>query len=149
MRTARTPLDNDAPLARVWQIVADLSRYHEWNPFIVGVDNIPDELVVDHPFRLRVRWHNGRETTSAERFTDITPPADDHARLEYRFDGLLHRTGLVRAVRSQTLQQAPGGPTRYATAEHFTGLLVRFIPLAAVQDGFERHARALKARAEQ
>ena len=49
----------------------------------------------------------------------------------------------------QTLEERAGGVTLYRSDETFRGLLASSVPLADVQDGFERHARALKARAEE
>ncbi len=48
----------------------------------------------------------------------------------------------------QTLEQQADGSTVYHTEEHFRGALAFLLPLRAVEDGFRRHAAALKAHAE-
>jgi len=147
--TAEATIDIDAPPEHVWAVMTDFSRYHEWNPFIVGVEQA-GPLALDARMRLRVRWHDGTTASSGEQITELDPPAGDRPGcLAYRFTGPLPTFGLVRATRVQRVEPLPAGRTRYFTRERFTGLLVRALPLAKVQDGFDRHARALKARAEQ
>lgn len=41
----------DAPASVVWQVLLDLPRYHEWNPFTVKVES---SLAVGDPVRLYV-----------------------------------------------------------------------------------------------
>lgn len=53
-----------------------------------------------------------------------------------------------RGTRWQRLSQVDGGPTRYETVEEFSGPLVPLAGPARVAEGFGRHARALKERAE-
>lgn len=146
---AEATIDIDAPPRRVWDVMLDFSRYHEWNPFIV-------EAVVAGPprvgaaLRLRVRWHDGGGARSGERITELVAPEDGRAgRLVYCFTGLLPALGLVRAERVQQIDALADGRTRYATREEFRGLLTAGLPLARVRDGFTRHAEALKRRAEQ
>lgn len=144
-------IEIDAPLDEVWAVMTDLAAYAEWNPFIYGVDGVPAALDVGARFVLRVRWSDGKTVRSREHVVAVEPPAGAAPRralLAYRFGGPLPALYLVRATRHQWLEQDPGGPTRYRTREVFHGLLSRFVPFAPVRDGFERHARALKQRAE-
>ncbi|MDC0716344.1 SRPBCC domain-containing protein [Nannocystis bainbridge] len=145
---AEATIDIEASPACVWAVMLDLPRYHEWNPFIVGVEH-SGPAALDAALRLRVRWNDGTGASSGERITELTAPDGERpGRLAYRFTGLLPTLGLVRATRIQQITPLPGGHTRYFTREEFAGLLTRFLPLAKVRDGFDRHARALKARAE-
>jgi hypothetical protein len=136
-----------APLERVWAIMTDLPGYARWNPFIVevGCDAAP-ALGVE--LTLHVAFASGSRVKSRERFTVIEPPANGRARLDYVFCGPLSTLGLVRAVRTQTLEALPDGSTRYATREPLTGLLSFAVPIAGIRDGFARHAAALKAACE-
>ena len=68
--------------------------------------------------------------------------------LAYRYEGLPAKLRLVQGVRDQRLTQAVSGPTVYDTVERFSGPLVRLAGPARVEDGFRRHAQALKERAE-
>jgi hypothetical protein len=149
-RSAEATASIAAPLEVVWAVMLDLDRYPDWNPFVVQVDGpagrpaaVGDELV------LHVRWAGGRGVTTRERITRLEPPgAARRATLEYDFGGPLATLGLVRGRRLQEVEQGPAGSTRYRTAERLRGLLAFAAPIGRVQDGFERHAAALKARAE-
>ena len=139
----------EAPPEVVWGVMLDLDAYPAWNPFVVRVDGpegrpaaVGDELV------LHVRWATGRGVTTRERITRLEPPATGRATLEYDFGGLLAALGLVRGRRLQEVEEASPGTSRYRTAERLHGLLAFAAPIGRVQDGFERHAAALKARAE-
>ena len=99
-------------------------------------------------FTLQVRFGGGRAVASRERVTAIEAPVDGRARLEYEFYGRLHRLGLVRGRRQQRLTPAPGQSTVYSTEETFRGPLRFLLPMRAVQEGFRRHAMALKREAE-
>ena len=146
---AETSIEIHAPERVVWSVMLDLARYREWNPFIVDVA-APETVAVGSRLRLSVRWSDGGTASSGEIVTKLDAPTDGNrqALLEYRFTGWLARLALVRATRSQTLERTAQGGTRYHTREQFGGLLAGAIPLKKVQDGFERHAQALKARAE-
>ena len=146
-------IDINAPIDIVWSVMLDLRRYHEWNPFIVDVENAPDSPHAGSRFCLKVRWANGKTVRSWETLSQLSPPAttDDtrySALLAYGYSSWLARTGIVIATRNQFLTQEQGQPTNYRTEESFHGLLARFVPLQNVQDGFQRHALALKQRAE-
>ena len=90
---------------------------------------------------------------SPERIVAIEPPHTvdgvRRATLAYVYEGLPAKLGLVRGTRYQELSQSPGGPTRYETVEEFSGPLVPLAGPQRVEDGFRRHAAALKERCEQ
>jgi len=130
----------------------DLDSYADWNPFIYRVDRVAG--LTDRPaevgeqFTLQVRFGGGRTVASRERVTAIEAPVDGRARLEYQFYGRLHQLGLVRGRRQQYLNTPDGQSTVYSTEETFHGPLRFLLPVRAVQDGFRRHATALKTHAE-
>jgi hypothetical protein len=148
----RASVDIDAPIDHVWAVMLETGAYDEWNPFVVRVECAAPPKVGD-PIKLHVRWANGRGTTSPERISEVDPPRDDdgvrRATLAYVYEGLPAKLGLVRGTRHQRLSQAPGLPTRYETVEEFSGPLVRLAGPKRVEDGFRRHAEALKARCEE
>ena len=142
----------DASIEKVWAVMLDTGAYAEWNPFVVRADcRMPPQ--VGDPIVLHVRWRNGRGTTSPERVTEVTPPHDAdgvrRAALAYVYEGLPAKLGLVRGTRFQRLTQRPGGPTAYETVEEFSGPLVPLAGPSRVEDGFRRHAEALKTHCEQ
>ncbi len=129
----------------------DLEAYSKWNPFIVKVDEVKGGSDVDGQFRLHVKSANGSEGTSWKRVLTKVSPVDDGsgtktASWSYQTDGLMSHA--VWGTRKQNLQELPDNRTRYVTEENFEGLLRKTVSLKDVEDGFERQAKALKARAE-
>ena len=148
----RAAIEIDAALDEVWAVMLDTASYADWNPFVVRAECAAVPQVGD-PILLHVRWANGRGTTSPERISVLEAPHDDEegvrrATLAYVYEGLPAKLGLVRGTRHQRLSQAPDGPTRYETVEEFSGPLVRLAGPKRVEDGFRRHAEALKRRCE-
>ncbi len=152
MYTASARVEIAAPIGSVWRALVELDAYPEWNPFVVAVRDRTAALAVGVTFRIHLRFADGSRASSGERVTALVPPAPDggrtRARFAYRYTDLLGSLGLVRAEREHVLEQLDGGPTIYSTREHFHGLLRRFVPIAKVQDGFDRQTAALKQRAE-
>lgn len=152
MGTAQAAAVIDAPIEVVWAVVLDTDRYGDWNPFVVRID-LPRHrpVQVGDPIVLHVQWLTGGRATSPERVTKLEPPGDHAGRralLEYQYHGLLHGPGLVRGRRKQELSRLDDEVTSYSTFEHLKGPLAWAAPIVKVRDGFERHAAALKARAE-
>jgi hypothetical protein len=148
-RSAEATATIEAPPEVVWSVMLDLDAYPDWNPFVVRIDGpagrpaaVGDELV------LHVRWESGRGVTTTERITRLEPPDAGRGTLEYDFGGPLATFALVRGRRLQEIDGGADGTTRYRTSERLHGLLAFAAPIGRVQRGFERHAAALKARAE-
>ncbi|MDT0200715.1 SRPBCC domain-containing protein [Nocardioides sp. AE5] len=151
-RNPEAQAEIDAPLETVWQVMLDVDAYGEWNPFVVKAE-CPTPPAVGDPILLHVVWANGKGVTSPERIKQVDGPVTDaagttRATLAYVYEGLPAKLGLVRGTRYQRLVQEPGGPTTYTTAEEFSGPLVKLAGPGRVAEGFARHARALKERAE-
>ncbi len=137
-------VDIDAPLATVWQVMADGDRYGEWNPFVVRMRG---RLAVGERLTLSVRmgWMPARVGEYVEH---VDPPdTDGQARLIYRLTGLGPLLGAVRARRIQRLSALGDGATRYTSIELFGGWMSALIPVAAVRRGTQAHAEALSRRA--
>lgn len=145
-------VDIDAPLDAVWAVMTDTARYGEWNPFVFRAE-CPSPPSVGDPIRLHVEFAGGKRVVSPERISVLEPPHDDagvrRAVMAYVFEGWPARLGLVRGTRFQRLSQRHGEPTRYETVEVFSGPLVALAGPGRVEEGFRRHAEALKARAEE
>jgi hypothetical protein len=142
----------EAPIGLVWEVMLDTEHYPVWNPFVVRIDQPRGRrMQVGDPVVLHVRWHTGGHTTSSERVTQLEGP-DEHggrrAVLEYQYRGALYGPGLIRGRRRQELARLDQEVTSYSTFEHLRGAMSWAAPIKKVQDGFERHAAALKARAE-
>lgn len=152
--TAQAQIVINAPIEKVWAAMMDTSQYAQWNPFIIKVDNLGDVSVAGTDMKLTVRWANGGLQTSNEQIALVKPPflngnGDIEAEWHYIFKGPLHTLNLVRGTRIQKLVSLSDSTTQYCTYEEFHGLLKMFVPLSKVQDGFERHAKALKKYLEQ
>jgi hypothetical protein len=139
----RSEIDIDAPAERVFDILADVDRYGEWNPF---TPEVTSTLRLGDPVDMRVRLRPGRplsrqvETVTAnERPRRLCWGADIGARF------------LVRADRCQELTAVGPDRTRYVCTDRIRGWLapvvMRFYG-EAMQRGFDDCARALKKRAE-
>ena len=143
----------EAPIDLVWSVMLDTGRYGEWNPFIVAIDRLEQRpLEVGDELVLHVHWHTGGSVRSTERVRTIDGPEGNDGRralLEYEYRGTLGQLGLVRGRRIQELSRIDDGVTAYNTRERLRGALAFAAPLGRVQDGFDRHAAALKTRCEQ
>lgn len=142
-----------SPIERVWQCMIDTPRYPEWNPFVTRIEGVDGAPRVGQSMVLHVRWRDGSSVRSREEVSRVEPPAEGpdgvvRAVLEYAFRGPLHRLNLVRSSRVQRVERVSDTETRYESEEVFAGWLRWAVPLAKVQDGFERHARALAERVE-
>jgi hypothetical protein len=147
--TARAEATIAAPIEVVWDVMLDAGAYPAWNPFIVRFDLLGgDEPVVGDSVRLHVEWHTGGRARATERITALDAPRGGTALLEYAYGGPVAALGLVRGRRQQRLTAIDAGTTRYETDETLTGWASRLAPIAKVQDGFERHAVALRERSE-
>jgi len=140
MKKAIVSRQINAPIQTVWDVLTTIQEYPNWNPFIVAIEantEIPQEGC---KMVFTVNFHDGATTSSSEYVTKFLPPQatlGDRAEWIYRFDGLLHQTYMIRAVRVQSLTALSDGQTLYESEEVFRGWGVMGVPLAKVQQGFE------------
>ena len=152
MKTAQAEVLINAPTTKVWEVMMDLERYPEWNPFTPKVE-CPGGPKVGAPIRLHVRWNDGKQMVSPEKIVRIDAPERGANGLlrgvyGYNFGTILSTLNLVRSERLQIVEEQPDGKTLYRTTIQLTGLLASLTPLPKVQDGFDRQAAALKAYCE-
>jgi hypothetical protein len=142
MKELRTEIEIQASPEKVWQILTDLDKWPEWNPFIHhAVGKAQKGEAVDITFR----------SASKEMTLHCTViNAEPNRELCWKYHVIL--PGLFRGEHSFVIE--PMGPNhlRFVDRETFSGLLV---PLQAKdidtnsRRGFEEMDKALKARAEQ
>lgn len=152
MQTAHAEVLIEAPIQKVWEVMLDLDGYPRWNPFTPRVD-CQGPPRVGAPIRLHVRWADGKGVVSPERIVRLEPPAPDaEGRLRgvygYNFGTLLATLNLVRSERLQIVEAISETQTRYTTTIRLTGAFSSRVPIAKIQDGFDRQTAALKAYCE-
>ena len=134
-------LEIDAPIERVWQILKDFDRYHEWNPFTPRVEST---LRIGDPIHLHVRLVGKRLSHRVEFVTRNQP-------YTLGWEMKLGAPALLHAERVQVLTAIDGHRTHYRTEDRFSGWL-RPLVLAlfggAMERGFRDCALGLKKAAE-
>lgn len=142
-RTFVAEVEIAAPPERVWDVLVDLPRYPEWNPFTVAVRST---LRPGYPVELTVRMSRfGRTLVQREEIREVTPPH------RLRWGMTLGLRALLRAERIQTLEALPGGRTRYRTEDTIAGALgpaVFALFGSSLDEGFAAMARALAVEVE-
>jgi len=137
----RAEIEIDRGVDYVWEILRDLERYPEWNPFTPRAES---NLDVGDPVHLDVRLRGSKLSKRVE----IVSAAEPH-RLCWGMT--MGAPFLLSAERCQVLTAIDEHRTRYVTEDRISGLLS---PLViglfggAMERGFADCASALKKRAE-
>ena len=135
MKVLNASVEIDAPAEVVWSVVADTSRYPEWNPYHVRVAGklLPGErLTVD------IRKPNGAALTIHPRVLEFLPERS------LVWGG--GPAGIFRGVHRFDLEALSPACTRLHHTEVFSGIAVRFADLDAIEPGYRRMNEALRAR---
>ncbi len=137
-----TEITIDAEPRSVWDVLVDLPRYAEWNPFIVEAEGA---ATVGERLEIEIVPVGGTARTFRPTVTDVEPGVA----LEWL--GRLWLPGVFDGRHRFELHPAADGGTVVTQGEAFRGLLVR--PLrasldAGTADGFEAMNAALKDRVE-
>jgi hypothetical protein len=136
-----TELRIDAPPARVWDVLSDLSAYPDWNPFLPEVSG---ELREGARLRVVLAPPGSKRMAIRPKVLRVEPGK------ELRWKGRLPIPGLFAGEHSFLLEP-DGAGTRFVHREHFSGLLVPLLRKSLdghARLGFEAMNRALKARVE-
>ncbi|MCQ8774632.1 SRPBCC family protein [Streptomyces telluris] len=141
MREIATVIDIAATPERVWEVLTDLPRYEEWNPFIRHASGT---AAPGRRLKLRV-FPTGRRPMTFRPKVKAAAPAE-----ELRWLGRTVLPGLFSGEHRFVLTDLDGGGTRVVQSEKFTGLLVPFLrrSITATVTDFESLNKALKKRAE-
>ena len=142
MPVVSSEIEIAAPAQRVWEILTDLPRYPEWNPFTQKVESTL-ELGAEVHLHTRLRGEG-----LAHRIEYIT----EHVPGERICWGMTMGPRFVLAAkRRQILTPEGANRTRYLTDDTISGLLTPIVMMfwgEAMQRGFDGVAAALKKRAE-
>ena len=137
----RASIDIAAPVEAVWAVLADLTAYPEWNPFIVRADG---EMAVGARLSLVMQPVGARRTTVRPTVLEVV-----HGR-RLRWRGKLGLAAVFDADHSFTLDERAGG-VRLTQAEVFRGVLAPLLARSLrthTLPAFDAMNEALKERVE-
>jgi hypothetical protein len=137
-----TRVEIDAPPERVWAVLTDFERYHEWNPFM----NVAGRANDGARLHVELSPPGGRTSRFRPTVTRVDAPR------ELRWLGHLGTAGLFDGEHRFVLDPIDGGSrTSLTHAESVSGVLApvvwRFVDTATGR-GFEAMNAALKTRVE-
>jgi hypothetical protein len=137
MKTVSATTQIDAPPMAVWAVLADLSRYPEWNPLFREASG---QLAAGERITLRaVNPANGRLMTVKAKIVTADPGA------ELRWASSV--PGIMTGEHSFVLTPLDGG-TRLAQTEIYGGLLAATVSVPRTETSFQALNEALKQLAE-
>lgn len=132
----------EAPVSRVWDVITDLPRYGEWNPFVPAVRSTLD---VGAPIAMKVHIFASFAQPQTETIFDNV----FEERLCYGVPGT--RFGAIQSRRCHVLETDGDARTRYASNFELSGWLAPMtVALVGrrIERGFRSMSAALKRRAE-
>ena len=139
----------DAPVERVWDVLRDVERYPEWNPFTVSVQT---DFALGSPVDMRVNLFGRYRRDGSPRTihqVEYVTGYDEGRRVSWGVP--VGPSWFILADRWQELTDLGGGRTRYETVDEFTGVGVGFMLLLMrrhMERGFTEVGLALKERCE-
>ena len=135
-------LEAAAPAATLWQVVTDLPRYPEWNPFVVACRST---LVPGSPIVMRVRVLPFMAQPQRETIFEHAPGR----RLSYGVAGL--PLGALASRRSHEVEALAPDRSRYLSRFELDGWVAPIVEALLgrrLTTGFTAMSHALVARAE-
>jgi len=140
MRSISESVDIAASRQQVWSVLANLSAYKDWNPFIRSASG---HLTVGSRLTLRLVPSQGRPITFRPKVLDAEPP------VLLRWIGHLIMPGIFDGTHQFELEHLDGF-TRVTQSETFRGILIPFTgrSITATKSDFRALNQALKTRVE-
>ena len=136
------PVEIDAPIEVAWDLLVDLDRYHEWNPFARTYAKTDVRVGAPIHFAVKLDRYNRKQT---ERIAIVEPPT----RLAWTTNVAF---GLVKALRVQRLERRSDTSCTYFNTDTLEGPLApvaRLLFGGAMHRGFAAVGRALQETAEE
>ena len=132
-----TEIEIDAPVKKVWGILADIDKYPEWNPYHVKVEG---KLALGERLDVVLHKPNGEVIEIEPHVMRLEPLR------ELTWGGGIK--GIFHGEHVFLLNPTAAGGTHLVQKEDFTGIVIPFASLDAVDEGYELMNAALKKRAE-
>jgi len=114
--TLQASIEIDAAPAQVWAVLTDLSRYPDWNPFIVS-----SRGRVAVGATLTNRMHDATGDTTFTPTVEVVEPGR-----ELRWIGKVGPGGIFDGEHTFTIEQIRPGVVLFTQREDFTGVAVPF-----------------------
>ncbi|WP_068109216.1 SRPBCC domain-containing protein [Tropicimonas marinistellae] len=130
-----TAIDIPAPAEVVWDVLADIEAYPEWNPYHVRVDGV---LEIGEKLAVHVVKPNGTALTVHPHLMEF-----DRGKSLVWGGG---PAGIFRGVHRFDLETLSPACTRLRHTEIFSGLFIQFAELDAIEHGYVLMNRALRDR---
>jgi hypothetical protein len=140
LKEIRTEIDINASPQRVWQVLTDFERYHDWNPFIRKIEG---KAVEGEKITIHITTPAGANRNYSPKVTKVMQEQ------ELRWLGKM--PGLLSGEHIFSIEPASDNAVRLVHREVFGGLLTSFFGSSLDNDvkmGFEGMNAALKKRAE-
>jgi hypothetical protein len=141
VRTIHTEIGIGAPAAKVWDILAAIDKWPEWNPFA----RVSGRLQVGERLEVEIRPPGKSPMTFRPTLVKLEPGR------ELRWLGHLGVPGIFDGEHGFRVVPEDAGRCRFEQFEAFSGLFARPILWkveASTRVGFEAMNRMLKRRAE-
>ncbi|WP_336364635.1 SRPBCC domain-containing protein [Halalkalicoccus salilacus] len=139
MREIRTEIEIDAPPEAVWEVLADIDSYDEWNPHLPHVSG---DLREGESIEITVDRIGERRQTMTVRVSTVEPVK----RLQWI--GTVGSKWVFEGRHTFDLYSLDEGRTRLINHERVSGFLTPFVLSDEPQRDYDRMNHALKERAE-
>ncbi len=142
MHRIKEEIKIDAPVDKVWELLADFSSYSEWNPFLTDIEG---DIQEGARLKVTISLPNARPVVFLPRIREVIPGR------KLRWIGRIWVPKLFDGDHSFELEPSGSTHTRFVQKESFDGILVNTLwnSIAAdTHEGFRRMNSALKERAE-
>jgi len=140
LKQFQTEIEIKASPDRVWRIFTDLSKFRDWNPFIIEAEG---ELKVGNQSHMTLHPPGGRQMEFHPKVLSVVEAK------EVSWQG--HIPGVFTGEHHFALELVGDNRTLFKQSSKFTGLATKFIGGEFVEGGrhgFEAMEQALKRRAE-
>jgi hypothetical protein len=118
MKELRTEIEFEGTPQEVWDVLADLPAYVEWNPFIKKIDG---EAKTGAKLEVRMEPEGERAMTFRPTVLSAEPGR------ELKWLGHLLVPGIFDGEHRWLIEEAGSGKVRFTQSERFGGILVPFL----------------------